>query len=271
MNPILLRAASATFVVVAAVTVVGCYGRNDVTAPDDLMLLTALPTEIPADGFSTTTITAKLATRVDRELLISFTASAGTIATTPFSPNSNGEVSTLLKSTTVPQSVLVTANVKRGDTVEASRTLTVTFQPVDTSRVIRLALSSMELEADGASSIQIRAEANPSLSPRTVKFETTNGSFSPNTETRVLSDVPTGADGIARSLLYAPRQIGTALVTVSAGGFSAAETVRFVRARPDAISLRATPLALPQSETQFTKVIAKLSRALGQVTQETRV
>jgi hypothetical protein len=54
----------------------------------------------------------------------------------------------------------------------------------------------------------------------------------------VLADVATDSNGVARTLLYAPRVIGTAPVTVTGGTFSVGDTVTFVRAFPDALAPR---------------------------------
>ena len=258
-------------VLLCAGSLAACYNRNDITAPNDILAVSAQPASIAADGVSTTRLVAKVSAQIDRDLVVAFTASAGTVVANGTSPDANGEVSATLRSTTVPQSVLVTATISRGAVVQASRTIPVTFGPVETSTLVRLALSNPVLEADGASTIQVRVEINPSISPRTVKFETTAGSFAATTNTLVRDNVPTSADGVATLLLYAPQQLGSALVTVTAGGFSASDTVTFVRALPEAITLGATPLALPRSETQFTTVTAALTRALGKVTQGTRV
>ena len=252
-------------------TAAGCYRRNDLTAPEDILLLVATPASIPADGVSTSSIEARVNPNADRDLAITFTASGGAISGQTFSPDSNGRATTLLTSATTPQSVLVTVNVKRGNTTEASRTIPVVFEPVDSSTIVRLTLSSKEIPADGASSIQVQADLNPGVRTHTVKFETTSGSFSPETTTRVLADVATDSNGVARTLLYAPRVIGTALVTVTGGTFSAGDTVTFVRAFPDSLALRASPLTIPKSETQVVTVTAALSRALGRVTENTLV
>jgi hypothetical protein len=262
-----LLAGAAVPLLLASGGVSGCYGRNDVTAPDDILLVTASPASIPADGVSTSTIEARVHPQVDRELTIKFTTSAGRVASENFHPDSNGRATTFLTSSTTPQTALVTVNIGRANTTEASRTIPVIFERADSSSVIRLTLSSTEIPADGASSVQVRADVNPGVTPRTVKFETTAGSFSPDTTTRTQGDVATDANGVARTLLYAPRAIGTALVTVTGGMFSASNSVSFVRALPDSLTLRAAPLAISKSETQAVTVTATLARSLGKVTE----
>lgn len=248
-----------------------CY-HNDIAAPDEVLTITASPASIPADGFSTTRITATVSPSADRSLGLTFTSTAaGTITSQSMSPDASGQVSTFLKSTTTPQNVLVTVNVNRGQTVIASRTVQVVFAPVDSSTIVKLTLSSHELEADGASSIQVRGDINPGVAAHSVKFDTTNGSFTPGSTARTSGDIPTDANGTARVLLYAPTDLGTALVTVTGGTFSTSDTVSFVPANPDAISLSAGPLTIPKTETQVVTVTALLSRSPGQVTTNTSV
>jgi len=66
--------------------------------------------------------------------------------------------------------------------------------------------------------------------------------------------------------------VGTALVTATAGGYSSTQTVTFIRALPDHIALEAAPLAISRAlETNVVAMKAKLSRAVGKVTPNTRV
>jgi len=272
-RPLSTRVCRAALLALSAAAA-ACYNRNAVTAPDEILTLTASPSTIPADGFSTTRIEAIVSPHVDRAIAITFSASiSNAIASTAFSPDSNGRAVTFLKSTTTPQTVFVTASVKRGDNNDtlASRTIPVVFDRVDSSSIVRLTLASRELPADGASSVQVRADVNAAAAVRSVKFETTNGSFAPNTTTRSQDGVTTDANGVARILLYAPREIGSALVTVAGASFSASDTLSFVRALPDFIGLRALPLSIQKSETQFTTVTATLTRTPGKVTEDTPV
>jgi hypothetical protein len=255
---------------IAATGAGACYSPNDVTAPDEILLVTASPTSIPADGFSTARIIATVDARADRDLLINFRASGGSISADSMAPDASGQAVALLKSAKTPQSVMVTVDVKRKEVVEASRTVAVTFAPVDASGLIRLVLSSRTLEADGRSTIELRAETNPAMGARSVTFKTTSGSFSAGSIDQD-EEVPPDSSGVARVLLYAPREVGTALVTISAEQFSASDTVTFTRALPDAITLSAQPLVIAANDSESTRVTAKLSRSPGRVTEGTRV
>jgi hypothetical protein len=104
-----------------------------------------------------------------------------------------------------------------------------------------------------------------------VLFKTTNGSFVRGANTQETTQTA-GADGVAVVPLYASSSLGSAVVTVIAAGFSATQTVNFVPAAPDFITLRATPLEVSKAnETNATTVNATLSRSIGTVTANTRV
>jgi hypothetical protein len=260
---------------VAALTGVGCYDPNSIAAPDEVLVLTASPAAIPANGFSTSRITARISTAANRDVTISFTTSAGALSSTAAQgPDSNGEASVFLTSDSAPKTASVTAEVKEGTTVLASRSVTITFDLAAPDSIIKLSVSAGQIEADGVSSVLVRADANPAGASRTVSFKTTLGSFVRDAAAAVLeqSNVATGADGVAHAQLFAPITAGTALITVTAGGFSASQTVSFVPALPDFIALSATPLEISRAlETNTIDVQAKLSRAIGTVTKNTRI
>ncbi len=258
-----------------AVAGTACYDPNRVTAPDEVLLLTATPDTIPANGFSTSKITAKISTASDRGLLISFSSSAGTLSPTEArGVDSNGEVSVFLTSDPTPKTATVTAEVKDGTTVVASRSVTITLETAAPDSILRLSVSSNQVEADGVSSIQLRAEANPAGPARSVSFKTSDGSFvrGADPDVREQNNIATGSDGVARAQLFAPLTAGTALVTVTSGGFSASQTVTFIPALPDFIALRAVPLEVSRAlETNTIDLTAVLSRPIGTVSRNTRL
>lgn len=216
-------------------------------------------------------MTARLNPRSDRSLEVAFKASRGTVSGVQASFDSAGRAVAVLQSDTRPGVVVVTAEVKRGDTIEASRSIDVTFGTVAAGSVVRLFVIKSVVAADGASLTEVRAEVNPGLANRSVTIETTNGSFSA-TDPNLRSVSLTASDaGIARTILYAPQTVGSALVTATAGGFSAAETVTFGVAPPDALALKVSPLSLPASDTDLATIVATLSRLVGKVTLNTTV
>ena len=252
----------------------GCYDPNEVAAPDEVLLLTATPETIPANGFATSRIIARISTSANRDLTISFSTSGGTLSSTAArGPDGNGEASVFLTSDSTPKTVSVTAEVKEGATLLVSRSVPVTFELAAPESVLRLTVSSSQLEADGVSSLELRAESNPAGPGRTVSFSTTDGSFVRGATPPALdkNNVATGADGVARAQLFAPIAAGTALVTATANGFSASQTISFVPARPDFITLTAEPLATRASEINSIALVAVLSRPVGAVSRNTRV
>ena len=263
--------------ILLAVGSVSCYDPNKVTAPDEIFTLTASPQSIAANGFSTSQITARVTPVHDKAVRVFFSNSGGTLSGTTAegrTPDSNGEVVVFLKSEITPKTVTVTAEAKSGTDVVASRTVSVTFDTAAADSVIKLTASPSQIEADGVASIQLRADVNPALTDRAVTFKTTNGSFTPDAATPVteLRDQATGSDGVAVAQLFGVTGVGTALVTATAAGYSATQTVSFTRALPDFMSLQATPLAISRAdETVTVTMSATLSRAVGTVTPNTRV
>lgn len=260
----------------AVAATVSCYDPNTITAPDDIFLLTATPTTIAANGFSTAEIRAHVDPRTSRAFKVFFKSVGGTLssgAADGRGPDSNGDATVFLTSEITPKAAVVTADVKEGETIVASRSVTVTFEAAAATSVIRLiALPSAQLDADGASSLELRAEVNPGLAVKTITFKTSDGSFERGKSVTELKDVPTGADGVTRAQLYAPKSVGSALVSALAGGFSATQTITFAAAVPDYVSLEASPLEQSRAmETNVITLTAHLSRAIGTVTLGTRV
>ena len=219
--------------VVLALATAGCYDPHRVVAPDDVLAIDATPATIPANGFSVSKITVRVATTTRRDLTFSFTKSDGGTLSVPASqtlgPDGGGEISVFLTSDTTSRTVLVTVDVKDGTTVVASRSVTVRFEAPAAASVIKLTATPAQVEADGTAPIELRAQINAGVTNRTVSFTTTNGTFSPNANppVRDLPNRPTNADGVAVAQLYASGQAGTAVVTASAGGFSDSQTVVF--------------------------------------------
>jgi hypothetical protein len=253
----------------------GCYSPNRVIAPDEVLTLTATPEAIAANGFSTSRIVAKINPVANRVLTVTFSSAGGTLPSNATrTPDGNGEASVFLTSEAVPKTATVTAEVKEGAIVLVSRTVTVTFEPATADSVLRLIVSANEVAADGVSSVQLRAESNPAAATRTVSFVTTDGSFVRGATPAQLTqnNVAAAADGVALTQLFAPVTPGTALVTATANGFSASQTITFTPAAPDFISLSATPLQISRaSENNRTDLSAVLTRAIGVVSRNTRV
>jgi hypothetical protein len=218
---------------VLALATAACYNPNRVLSPDDVLAIEASPATIPANGFSVSKITVRVATTTRRDLTFSFTKSDGGTLSVPTSqtsgPDGSGEISVFLTSDTTSRTVLVTVDVKSGTTIVASRSVTVTFEPPAAASVIKLTATPAQVEADGTAPIELRAQINAGVATRTVSFTTTNGTFTPNANppVRDLPNRPTDADGVAVAQLYASGQAGTAVVTASAGGFSDSQTVVF--------------------------------------------
>jgi adhesin/invasin len=255
----------------------GCYDPNKITAPDEIFSITASPQAIAANGFSTSQITAKVTPVHDKAVKVFFSSSGGTLSGTTTegrAPDSNGDVMVFLKSEITPKTVVVTAEARSGTDVLASRSVSVTFEAALPDSVIKLTADPSQIEADGVARVRLRAEVNTALTNRAVTFKTTNGSFSADADHPVteLKDQATGSDGVAVAELFGVTGVGTALITATAAGYSATQTVTFTRAQPDFMSVQATPLAISRAlETNTVAISAVVSRAVGTVTPNTRV
>jgi hypothetical protein len=262
--------------VLVILTSAGCYDPNRIVGPDEVLLVTATPSAIPANGFSRSTITAKVNTTVNRNVTVTFsTSGGGTLSsTTARGPDGNGEVSVFLTSDATPKTVSVTAEVKDGAELLVSRSVIVTFDAAAADSVLRLIAATSQVEADGVSSVLLRAESNPAAATRTVSFTTTNGSFvrDANPAVTAQNNVAVASDGVAHAQLFAPLIPGSALVTATSSGFSASQTITFTPALPDFITLQASPLTVSRAdEDNLTNLTAVLSRAVGTVSRSTRV
>lgn len=127
---------------------------------------------------------------------------------------------------------------------------------------ISLRVGSRILGANGISTTVVRAFVTDiSGAPAEgvpVSFQTTLGS--------VTSAVTTDQNGIADALLTAGTEIGTAVITASAGGFSSQETVQFINIPPGqtaGITLSATPAVISADGNQTSTITAILIDGVG--------
>ncbi len=191
------------------------------------LTVTAFPDEIPADGNSTSTISAVLKRSSTSIAIagenINFATDAGTIPAYA-ETNQSGVAQVSLKSSTSPDTahVLVTygdvksspypIDVKFTETVGEPANITVTaYTGGDPQNVIT------ELPADGVTTATIRAvvkdEKGMNVSGETVKFSTTVGDITPSAQT--------DGDGVAE-VQFSSSEVGiaqiTARVDLSGGG-----------------------------------------------------
>jgi hypothetical protein len=248
-----------------------CYHASEIASPDEVLSIDVGDLAIPADGFSTTTLAARISRETDPAIRITFEATKGVVLNQTSSPDASGTAVAVLRSDTTPGRSIVTVTARNGDAIKATRTVEVTFETALPNAVISVAVGDTRLPADGVSSTEIRVGLDPRVEPRTVALTTTSGSFAQDESAKRSLDLTLGAEGQSKALLYAPTSVGAGLIVATGGGFSADASIEFVRALPGSISLGASPVSVDSSSPSAITLTAVLSRGTGVVSPGTIV
>jgi hypothetical protein len=262
-------------VVSIVVVQLSCADLNQVSSPDDVLILSASPNAIDADGFSTTTITAQVSRQTDQNLrdviftttLGRFPASAtGNDSTIVATVDSAGVAAVALQSSPQTGTAVVTGEIREGDAVKVARSTRVDFTAIRASDVIVVRALHTVAPADGATVTDIIAQLNGAVpvNQREVVFTTTLGTFgalSPTTSRLA------GTDNTARAGLVSPRKTGAGVVTAELNDQKARVTVNFEPALPEqiAVSLFGS-LQLKATFTSKVTVNVEMERSTGTVT-----
>ena len=143
-----------------------CSDVNRLAQPDDVMTLVVSPDAIPADGFSTTIVTARISAASDerfRDVIFSttsgsFEASLANDGRRVVVPADSGGVSTAtLRAAPQVGTAMITAEIRDGDAVKVARNVQVSFEPLPSSEIISIEALARALPADGASVVDIVA------------------------------------------------------------------------------------------------------------------
>jgi hypothetical protein len=271
--------------IVVAISVCGllsavCTSINTPADPDTVLTLTANTTAVPADGFSTTTITAHISTQADERFRdVIFTTTLGTFPAADVdsprrfiaSADSDGRAAVSLQSSPQTGTAVVTAEIRDGDAVKVSRAIEVTFEPLKSSDVIEIQAASPTAPADGASTTAIVvkvADAMP-LSQRSVLFSTTSGTFGPLSQQ---ATVQAGSNAVAVASLISSRKPSVALVTATVNGRQSQTTVQFEHALPETVTISVFgSLQLKATFATKININVELFRSVGKVTAGTVV
>lgn len=276
-----------------------CNRRHDnddfsPTAPGftDALTLSPSSSSIPADGFSSISITARItASSPPKRRQVKFQttdgqfidpdnpAPAGDGKTKTADVDPQGAVTVELRSGTVPKIATITAKVLDATTTPPTEVaglltrLNVEFTPPDPGGLVKVGTSVDTGEADNVSQIFVHADIAPGspAEARTVTFETTLGTF-------VKSNGPTVTEEADRNhratvVLKSPSVAGRARITAKISGATAETFLQFVPALPDFILVRLDDTKLKRGQTEETMVTATLSRDpdRGMVTRNTVV
>lgn len=243
---------------------------------DTFLTLETDAATLPADGFSTATITARLSVSGDRRQAVTFGTSKGTLVqlttgttNSNVTADANGVAQILLRSDQTIGTARVTATV-----LGYQRDVLVQFTPVDPSSILSLKADASRGPADGATLTRLLARVSPSLpaGSREVTFRTTDGVFATNVtdtlgrEAKVVAD----ASNLAIIDLKSPTATGTVGITASVSNVTQRASIEYTPATPDTVFLIA-PASVTAAGTNSISIIVLLSRDRGQVSNNTFV
>ena len=241
------------------------------------ILLSANPSSLPADGASSSTITAQLIDAsgnpvTQPNILVTFRTTLGTF--------SNG-TNTITVATQVAATGNVVVSLIAGTTsgiavitCSASGVTQATNVTIGTSAQvasITLTANPVSIPADGASSSTITAQlldinGNPvSQSGISVTFTTTLGTFSNGLQTITVTTQSATVGKVIMSLI-AGTSSGTAVITCKTNGVTQATTISIGSgAQVASIVLTANPATLPSTSTSFSTITATVYNGSGQL------
>ena len=264
----------AVFFLIAALLTGGCewYGKEIPFSPEHypgfMESLSFSPTSVAADGFSQTTVSAKLKDPAPGHVIV-FSTTNGSFSQTESVPTvevpvgPDGTASTRLTSPIKPGEARVDAKVKTQPNV--ARFAQINFVPVTASDILRFTAAPQDIEADGATLHTIAIETAPGLFDgiRTVAFTSTRGSFVGGTGNSATATIQ--RDNTATVRFVSPRDVGQAVIVATVGGFSQTHIVELHPALPHRLTLDLSGFVLtagPKNEHTFT---AHLYRRSGKV------
>jgi adhesin/invasin len=196
------------------------------SVPDSIML-SAEPAVLPADGVSTSQITASVIDAnhnpVSDGTLVSFQTSAGMI--TEADVTQAGVAHATLTSCTTPGQVTITASAVRPDSGQVTSSPLLLTLTSDQATSIALSAEPDTIRADGSSTTTLIAlvlgpYGNPVTVGMQVDFQTSLGTITPYAFTN--------EEGVAHAVLTSETTTGMAVITATATGASAHTEVHFI-------------------------------------------
>ena len=259
---------------VGTATVTASYGLITATTtvsftssvPVGTITLTANPTSIPANGTSSSTISATLkdtsGKAVPKGTLVTFTTNLGKLGSgaqtqSVITPDDTGVVSVSLISGTTAGSATVTATSN-----SVTQSVTVTFTGTVVGSIAVTATPST-LTADGKSTSEIRAavkdaQGNPIADGETITFTITSGSGTLSAS----SAATTG--GYATVTYTAGSAAGSVIIEARAqNNVSGTVTITLTSTTAGTISLTASPSSLPADGASSSAVTAIIRDGAG--------
>jgi adhesin/invasin len=236
-------------------------------AREDVFDVSVSRTSIPADGFSTSMVTATLKrSGTPLQRMVKFETSAGML----IAPGLVAARSVTIAADATGRAV---AELQSDKSVGSARVrvtafdlpyeLTISFTAVDPANIITLSASSSSAPADGVTAVAVSANIAASVPAgrRTVAFRTTLGLITP---------IAIEADGsnVARATVTST-VAGTARITATVDGSTAEATVQFGSALPDRVFVAPDVSELKSGLSSNVRVT--LARATGSVSPRLEV
>jgi hypothetical protein len=219
---------------------------------DQVFTLTSSAASLPADTFSTATITAQLTFVGDRQQPVTFSASRGTLV--KFGATGTGEAGTTVTADATgaariqlrSDSTVGTARVG-AKAIGFEREVFVEFTPINPADIITVRPDVDTAPADGATRTRIVARVSPSIpdlgNNRVVTFTSTDGTFISGTPVAgptngVAATVKADAGNQAIIDLKSPSLPATAGITATVANVTARTSIGFMRALPESVAIQ---------------------------------
>ncbi|WP_277594472.1 Ig-like domain-containing protein [Pseudomonas chlororaphis] len=221
--------------------------------------LTAQPPNIPADGTTTTTLTATVndasGHSVGKGVVVDWSTSAGTLAGASSTTDDKGMATIALTSSTVAGLANVVAKAN-----QATATASVAFA-IGTAAGVSLTASPSSITANGTSTSTLTAtvkDAHGNLVPAgvPVTWKTSAGTLASGSSN-------TNASGVASVVLTSSTAAGSATVDATAGTGTASAPVAFVAGTAAGVSLTASPSSITANGTSTSTLTATVKDAHG--------
>lgn len=247
---------------------------------DQLFTLQSSHASLPADGFSTATITASLTVSGNLQQDVVFSTSRGTLVKFGAAPEDTGttvraDATGLARIQLRSDGTVGTARVS-ARVLGYEREVFVVFGAVTPAEIITVDADDGHLPADGATRTRIVARVSPDLpeAERTVTFTTTDGTFTDRTVAGSgdkSATVKADASNTAIVEIKSPLVPATATITATAGNVTARTDITYSKAQPNTVFVKSDDGAVTAAGSDDIQITVYLLRNVGQVANNTVV
>lgn len=250
--------------------------------PDQVFVLSSNAARLPADGFSTATITVALTFNGDRQQPVTFSTSRGSLVKfgagagdlgTVVQADASGVARIQLRSDGTVGTARVSAKA-----LGFERETFVEFTPINPSDIITVQPDDDTAPADGFTRTRIVARVSPLIpevgNNRVVTFTTTDGTFVTNTVAGTNNQVATvraDAGNLAIVDIRSPMVPATAGITATVSNVTARTSITFTRALPDTVFVQADAASVAKAGANSVRLTAFVLREGGQAATNSTV